>query len=95
MIKAEGRFDAGFTHAVERRHQIGEALVLERAVMHAVVFDLFAVVTEPGHGQKSDAVIGSVVGHPRGIAVPELDLTPTTSVYHAIMSSRRLVLMVT
>jgi hypothetical protein len=58
--------------AVERPHQIFEAFVFERTVVHTVVVHFLCIVRKTRHGQESDPVIGRVVGGPRGNLISEL-----------------------
>ena len=60
--------------AVERRHQVGETVVFERAMVHAVVADLLGIIAKAGHREKCDPVIGGVVGGPGRDAVAEIHL---------------------
>ena len=60
--------------AIERRHQIGEAVVFEGVVVHAVVADFLRIIGKPWHSEKCDAVIGCVVGGPCRDVVAEIHL---------------------
>ena len=79
VIQAECRLDAGFAQTIERRHQVLEAVIFERAVMHAVMAYFLRIVRQTGDGKKGNAVIGVVVGGPCGDLIPELDLSADDS----------------
>jgi hypothetical protein len=74
MVEAEGGLDSRLSQAIERRHQIGEARVLEGTMVHAVVAHFFGIVAEPGNGQEGDAVVGGIIRHPARGRIAELDL---------------------
>jgi hypothetical protein len=42
--------------------------------MHSIMPDFLGIVAQSGHSQKSNAMIGVIVCHPRGRLVPELHL---------------------
>ena len=74
MIDAERRLDAGLAQTVVRRHQVSEARVFERTMVHPVVTDLVGVVSETGHSQECDPMVCLVIRRPGGHFVSELHL---------------------
>ena len=67
MLEAEGGLDPFALEPPVGAHQVVEAVVLERAVVHSRMRGLGLVVAQPGRHQEGDPVVGVVVGHP-GIA---------------------------
>jgi hypothetical protein len=61
VIDTERRFDARLAQATVRRHQIYEACAFERTMVYPVVTDFIGIVSETGHGQECDPMVGLVI----------------------------------